>query len=610
MIRNRKSFKNMVILLTAVMGVLLFLPMIVYGQKSVEENLSQSENDSFILNGDWEFYWDQIITPEEFQAGMGEKTGDYPVPIYWTKYKGLNLPSIGEATYRLRINTNMKDKVLAISTQEIFTEYALWINGEKISGNGTLGGTTCRYHDPEVIPFNTGNGQIDVVLQIQNPDHFNAGIGQKIVVGTPEQMFTAQSIEEGIDLIIVGICLFAGIYHFNLYLYRKKDYKILFFSLFCFAVALRGLFTNTIYIMEIFPELSFNIGSRIVTESIPILLVSMLIYIYYMIDRQIPKWWVQGMVAVSGVFFILVLVTDTATYSYLLSLYLIVAMLACGIGFYASILEARKKNKESILFFAGVLCIIIGAVNDTLVFYQIVDTGYRLGVGLTAFAVLQSFVMAMQYARMTKERKELYEKLHQTDLAFMQAQIKPHFIYNALGAISYSVGREPAQAKKLSVDFSDYLRGCFDFTNVSGLTTLSKEMDTVKAYLSIEKARFQERLNVEYQIEENPHILIPMLCIQPIVENAVRHGLMTRKDGGTVIIRIWNQDDETRIRVEDNGVGMTPEKLAEIKDMKSSTFGLSNINGRLKLRFGTELEITSRVNEGTTVEIKVPKQGN
>lgn len=191
----------------------------------------------------------------------------------------------------------------------------------------------------------------------------------------------------------------------------------------------------------------------------------------------------------------------------------------------------------------------------------------------------------------------------------MQAQIKPHFIYNALVAISYSVGREPAQAKKLIVDFSDYLRGCFDFTNVSGLTTLSKEMDTVKAYLSIEKARFQERLNVEYQIEENPHILIPMLCIQPIVENAVRHGLMTRKDGGTVIIRIWNQDDETRIRVEDNGVGMTPEKLAEIKDMKSSTFGLSNINGRLKLRFGTELEITSRVNEGTTVEIKVPKTG-
>lgn len=125
--------------------------------------------------------------------------------------------------------------------------------------------------------------------------------------------------------------------------------------------------------MEIFPELSFNIGSRIVTESIPILLVAMLIYIYYMIDRQIPKWWVQGMVAVSGVF-CPCFSYGYATYSYLLSLYLIVAMLACGIGFYASILEARKKNKESILFFAGVLCIIIGAVNDTLVFYQIIDT--------------------------------------------------------------------------------------------------------------------------------------------------------------------------------------------------------------------------------------------
>lgn len=621
MIKSRNIFKIIIILVAAVLAVLLIFALLSSAERSSKNNTIRvengkldltdwnfAENGNVKLNGDWEFYWNQLITPEEFAEGPHKITGNYPIPVYWTKYKDLNLPSQGQATYRLTINTNMKNEMLAISTPEIFTEYALWINGEMLAGNGSLGGTTIRYHNPHAFTFNTGEGNLEVVLQIRNPEHVNAGVGQKIMLGAPEEMFWSQDMEEGIDLITVGICLFAGIYHFVIYLYRRQDYKILYFTIFCFAVALRSLFTNQIYIMEFLPDLSFSIGSRIVTETIPVILVSMLAYIYYMIDRRIPKWWLQSMTIISGVFFILVLVADTATYSYLFSLYLFVAMAACAMGVYASILAVKKKNRETLLFLIGVFFIIAGAVNDTLVFYQAIDTGYRLGVGLSAFAVIQSFIMAMQYARMTKERAELYEKLHRTDLAFMQAQIKPHFIYNALGAISHSVSKEPEKAKELIVDFSDYLRGCFDFTNTSGLTTLSKELDLVKAYLSLEKARFLERLEVEYQIEENPHVLIPMLCIQPIVENAVHHGIMQRIKGGTVRIKIWKQDNATHILVEDNGVGMTEEKIREIIKEESSAFGLANINGRLKLRFGTELKIKSKINEGTSVEITIPKQ--
>jgi LytS/YehU family sensor histidine kinase len=156
------------------------------------------------------------------------------------------------------------------------------------------------------------------------------------------------------------------------------------------------------------------------------------------------------------------------------------------------------------MYLCGILFIVAGAVNDILVYLQKLDTGYRLGVGLAAFAVIQSFIMAMQYTRFTRERELLFEKLHETDLAFMQAQIKPHFIYNALSAISHMCTTEPKRAKELLLDFSDYLRGCFDFSNASGLTTLSKEMDMVKAYLSIEKARFQDRLTVSTRSKKIP----------------------------------------------------------------------------------------------------------
>jgi len=99
-----------------------------------------------------------------------------------------------------------------------------------------------------------------------------------------------------------------------------------------------------------------------------------------------------------------------------------------------------------------------------------------------------------------------------------------------------------------------------------------------------------------------------MLCIQPIVENAVRHGIMPRAEGGTVKIKVWNEKGDTHIRVEDDGIGMSEVKIRDIFSDGTTSMGLTNINGRLKLKFGTEMKITSRINEGTSVEIIVPSR--
>jgi signal transduction histidine kinase len=359
--------------------------------------------------------------------------------------------------------------------------------------------------------------------------------------------------------------------------------------------------------MDFFPQLPFLTGSRIVTETIPILTVSMLLYVDYMFRDHISKWLVWILLTLSGIYILITAFARPMIYTTLFNWYLFVPLIVCGAGLYVAIIGIRERSGEAVLYLAGSLFIVAGAVNDILVFRQAMDTGYRLGVGLAAFAVIQSFIMAIQYSRFTNERKRLYDKLHETDLAFMQAQIKPHFIYNALSAISYTVGKDPNKAKELILDFSDYLRGCFDFSNTSGLTTLAKEMDIVKAYLSIEKERFHERLNVEYDIRESPHVLIPMLSIQPIVENAVRHGLMSKTEGGTVTIMAWNEKGDTRIRVEDDGVGISKDRIRDLFAENTSSTGLRNINGRLKLKFGTELKITNRSDkQGTCVEFIVP----
>jgi sensor histidine kinase YesM len=113
---------------------------------------------------------------------------------------------------------------------------------------------------------------------------------------------------------------------------------------------------------------------------------------------------------------------------------------------------------------------------------------------------------------------------------------------------------------------------------------------------------------VEYEIDENPHVLIPMLSIQPIVENAVRHGVMPRAEGGTVKIKVWNEKGDTHIQVSDDGVGISEVNVQDIFSGNTSATGLTNINGRLKLKFGTELKITSGRDEGTAVEFVVPRR--
>ena len=204
--------------------------------------------------------------------------------------------------------------------------------------------------------------------------------------------------------------------------------------------------------------------------------------------------------------------------------------------------------------------------------------------------------------------KESVSGMVTTELSFLQAQIKPHFLYNSLSVIAALSTKEPERAKELLYDLSDYLRGSFNFENYAGLTPLTSELSTVKAYISIEKERFRGKLNVEYEVDESIDISVPMLAIQPLVENAIRHGIIKKPKGGTVKLTIKKVDDDVVITVEDNGVGFPKEKIFEILHLEDSStgVGLRNIQRRLILYYGQGLDIQSDQQKGTTVTMKIP----
>ncbi|CAH1200198.1 Sensor histidine kinase RcsC [Paenibacillus allorhizoplanae] len=214
----------------------------------------------------------------------------------------------------------------------------------------------------------------------------------------------------------------------------------------------------------------------------------------------------------------------------------------------------------------------------------------------------------MARVRNLTELKSSVKLARNAEIAFLRSQIKPHFLYNALTAIAELCVMDAEQAEQLTLRLSRYLRSSFDFKHLEALTTLENELELVKSYVAIEQARFGARLQVEYVLEANLGVMIPPLVIQPIVENAIRHGIMSRSKGGTVKLTVIERvQGDIWIRIEDNGCGMNEGQLKSV--MKPDTtvggIGLWNISQRLRLLYGTTLCIDSREGEGTRVEMEL-----
>lgn len=194
--------------------------------------------------------------------------------------------------------------------------------------------------------------------------------------------------------------------------------------------------------------------------------------------------------------------------------------------------------------------------------------------------------------------------LVRSELRALRAQISPHFIYNTLTTIASFVRTDPERARDLLVEFSDFSRRAFSGPS-SEFTTLADELVYVNQYLNLEQARFGERLSVRYHIEpEVLSLVVPALLVQPLVENAVKHGIERRKGKGTITIEAADQDDECLISVRDDGEGFTA-----LPDPGDQQGALGNINRRLSHVFGPahQLEIESALGSGTTVRVRIPK---
>lgn len=202
------------------------------------------------------------------------------------------------------------------------------------------------------------------------------------------------------------------------------------------------------------------------------------------------------------------------------------------------------------------------------------------------------------------------EQLVDAQLRSLRAQISPHFIYNSLNAIAGLIPVDPVRARELLVDFADFTR--YSLGTEGDFTTLEDELTAVERYVILEKARFGERLQVSLDIA--PEVLgleIPFLSVQPLVENAVRHGMYNSQDEGHVFVRAKDADTYAEISVEDGGVGADPEFMAKLMrgEAEGSHVGLRNVDLRLRQAYGPGhgLHIETAIDAGMNVSMRIPK---
>lgn len=201
-------------------------------------------------------------------------------------------------------------------------------------------------------------------------------------------------------------------------------------------------------------------------------------------------------------------------------------------------------------------------------------------------------------------------RLMEAEVRALRAQISPHFVYNSLNAIASFVRTDPDRARELLLEFADFTR--YSFRRHGDYTTLAEELRSIERYLLLEQARFGDRLQVRLAVA--PEILpvaLPFLCLQPLVENAVRHGLAADERGGTITITGRDQDTDGIVEVEDDGAGEDPATVrrALAGDSTVDSVGLGNVDSRLRTTFGDEygLVVETAPGAGTKVTVRVPK---
>ena len=331
-----------------------------------------------------------------------------------------------------------------------------------------------------------------------------------------------------------------------------------------------------------------------------------------MIVSQNRLWWAWALVGVNATIYLTALFSDVCFYishdnhyiggplsdtAFYIGAMLLIGYIVMAIRVFEP--KTRRETWLPVLMFE----LIIGALALDFNTYDFDYPINYLTIAVVIDCVINYIWLHLKFVREHEQALQAEQRIQ-----IMMTQIQPHFLYNSLTVIQELCRSDPAQAEAATVQFANYLRGNMDALQTNTPIPFGQELEHTRQYLALEEMRFEDKLTVRYDIQCESFVL-PNLTLQPIVENAVRHGVRGNADGrGEVVIATRETPDCYEITVKDNGPGFDPEK--QPKDQGSSHVGIQNVRQRLAQMCGGELKIESIPGAGTCVTIALPKEEN
>lgn len=565
------------------------------------------KDESVKLNGDWEFYWNELLTPKQIEEQrLKERTLTTKVPGLWKNIfvNDKKLPNEGFATYKLLVKMKTIPDNLAFNIKFFISSCKIWVDDKIVYESGSVGKNVNAFEgkfNPQIVQIHPDNKEFNITIQISNYGYANGGFASDIELGDIMMLVNKKNSRAFADMFLFGCIMIMALYHLSLFIFRRKEYYTLYFGIMCLLISIRVLMMGEMLIYNFLPDIPLNILLKTSGVIFPLILPCFTMFVHSFFEEDTPIWFVRVSQAIGLIFTIITIALPNNLRHNFLFPFQVCSVVIIIILLFVIAKASYMKRDGALFFLIATASITLIILNDILNGYGILKTGYYIPIGQLLFVFVQAFML---FKRLVKQE----ELITKSELRMLQAQIKPHFLFNAINTIICVSRISSDKAIELLLYLSDFLRCGFSFKSDEEFVDFETEILHVKSYLEIEKARFLDRLNIIFDVDSSINCKVPACIIQPIVENAVRHGILPRKNGGTVKLTAKQQDNLILITIEDNGVGMTEKRLKEVQSGvdKSSGIGVANVKERIQKIYKTKLTIQSSEEKGTVVSITIP----
>ncbi|GEM_PF-1003010 len=375
------------------------------------EGLFARESVSLYLEGEWDFYPGQLLTPREVEQIPSSHV--ISVPGLWPT-SGIDGEPVFYGTYRLRLVNHGLPPVFSIRNHQIYSAFRLYMNGEEVLANGTVAETKQKevpYYHPKTISVHTHADTLDFVLQVSNHHYRRGGVAESVVVGKASCLLRDNLRSAGLDFFLTGGLLIMAIYYLSLFLVFKRYSPSLYFSIFIFLIILRILVTGQRLVLFILPGISWDSMLRIEYGTLYLAPLFFVLFFKTFFQKEIRVSLVNAVMTVSGIFTLLVLFTPVNFFVRTLPIYQGYLFVLSLLLFYW-LWKARERERDgALVLLMGFVVIFFTLLHDMIYIDGALPGSGIFPAGLFIFILCQSYVMSLKFSQINKENQLLWDEL-------------------------------------------------------------------------------------------------------------------------------------------------------------------------------------------------------